>query len=230
MAFLALGIQYGNIGEASQLSQNLEKAFALRDRVNTREALDIASHYYDFVDGDVQKAGEIYQIWAQTYPQDGVPLDALGNDYLYLGQYPQALEALRQEEKLAQGGYFNYGNLVAAYLNLNRLRDVRITVEQARARELQPSSGYEYSYIVDFLEGNKTGMQADLAWAAGKSGVEDLSLNMRSDTEAYFSEKRDPSRSKQWRVHTAQVNARPLRLTGPTLLSAKRSSAIPLAL
>jgi serine/threonine protein kinase/tetratricopeptide (TPR) repeat protein len=203
MAFQALGMEYGNIGERSQLSQNLEKAFALRDRVSTREALNITSDYYDFVDGDVQKAREIFQIWAQTCPQDGVPLDRLGNDYLYLRQYPQALEALRQEEKLAQGGYFNYGNLVASYLNLNRLHEVRVIVEQARARELEPLAGYEYSYIVDFLEGNKAGMQTDLAWAAGKSGVEDLFLNLRSDTEAYFGHLREARTLSQRAVESA---------------------------
>jgi eukaryotic-like serine/threonine-protein kinase len=128
MAYRALGVEYGNIGESNQQRQNLEKAFALRDRVSTREAFAINSDYYDEVEGDIQKAREIFQIWAQTYPQDGVPVDRLGNDYLFLGQYEQALETLLQEQKLSHGGYFNYGNLAAAYLNLNRFGDVKLLV------------------------------------------------------------------------------------------------------
>ena len=58
-------------------------AYALRDRVSTREAFNITSDYYDSVVGDFQKAREIFQMWAQTYPQDGTPLDRLGNDYLF---------------------------------------------------------------------------------------------------------------------------------------------------
>ena len=185
-AYLALGIEYGNIGEGSQQGENLERAFALRDRVSVRESFNITSAYYDSVEGDLQKAQEIFRVWARTYPQDRLPLDRLGNDYLFLGQYPQALEALLQEEKLAQGGDFGYGNLVAAYLNLNRLKEARLCVEEAWARKLDPSDGYLYLYMIDFLEGNTAGMQKELAWAAGNSGFENAFLNMQSDTEAYF--------------------------------------------
>jgi predicted Zn-dependent protease len=185
MAYLALGTDYGNLGEWSEERENLERAYALRERVSTREAFYITAGYFDRVVGDIQKARETLEMWAQTYPQDGVPLDHLGNDYLSLGQYPQALEALLREQKLAHGGYFNYGNLAAAYLNLGRLRDVRLVVEQARAKQLEPLSGYTYLYFTDFLEGNPPGMKAAVAWATGKSGIEDSFLNMESDTAAY---------------------------------------------
>jgi eukaryotic-like serine/threonine-protein kinase len=185
MAYIALGIEYGNFNEAVQQSQNFEIAFSLRNRVSTREGFSIASSYYNYVDGDLQKAKEIFQVWAQTYPQDPIPLDRLGNAFLYLGQYPQALAALLEEKRLAQSGSYNYGNLVAAYINLNRLPEARLEVAQARARKLEPLDGYIYLYIVDFLEGNTSGMQAGLAWATGRPGVEDIFFNMQSDTEAY---------------------------------------------
>jgi serine/threonine protein kinase len=191
MAYLRLGIEYGNIGEASQEYQNLEQAFALRDRVSTRESFDIASSYYNSVAGDLQKAEEIFQLWAQTYPQDPTPHDRLGNDYLFSGQYPQALETLLEEKGLTQSGFYNYGNLVSAYLNLDRLREARLAIEEARARKLEPVSGYIYLYLIDFLEGNVSGMQADVAWATGKPGVEDVFINMQSDTEAYSGHRRE---------------------------------------
>jgi eukaryotic-like serine/threonine-protein kinase len=191
MAYLRLGIEYGNIGEAKQANPNYEKAFALRDRVSTREGFYIASSYYDSVAGDLQKAEEIFQLWAQTYPQDPTPLDRLGNDYLALGKYPQALEALLEEQRLTQSGFYNYGNLVAAYLNLDRLREARLAIEQARARKLEPVSGYIYLYLIDFLEANTSGMQADVAWATGKPGAEDTFLSAESDTEAYSGHRRE---------------------------------------
>jgi eukaryotic-like serine/threonine-protein kinase len=185
MAYIALGDEYGNLYEAAQQRENFEKAFALRDRVSAREALNIASSYYGSVDGDLQKDKENFQVWAQTYPQDPIPLDRLGNAFLFLGQYQQALEVLLQEKSLAQSGSYNYGNLVAAYLNLNRFSEARLEVAQARARKLEPLDGYTYLYIIDFLEGNTSGMQASIAWATGKQGVEGIFLNMQSDTEAY---------------------------------------------
>lgn len=191
MAYLQLGVEYGNIGEVNQANPNFEKAFALRDRVSTREGFYIASAYYDDVAGNLQKAEEVYQQWAQTYPQDPTPLDRLGNNYIFRGQYPQALEALLEEQRLAGSGFYNYGNLVAAYLSLDHLREARLAIEQARARKLEPVSGYIYLYFIDFLEGNVSGMQADVAWATGKPDVEDVFLNMQSDTVAYSGHRRE---------------------------------------
>ncbi len=189
MAYLKLGIEYWNIGETNQASQNCIAAFALRDRVSARERFQIEADYYD-VTGNLQKAEENFQLWAQTYPQDPVPLDHLGNDYLFSGQYPQALEALFEEKKLAKDGYFNYTNLVYAYLGLNRLHDARLVIEQARARGLEPAPGYRALYTIDFLEGNLPGMQEDTSWAAGKEGWGARSLDQQSDTEAYWGHRR----------------------------------------
>jgi len=189
MAYLKLGIEYWNIGETNQASQNCIAAFALRDRVSARERFQIEADYYD-VTGNLQKAEENFQLWAQTYPQDPVPLDHLGNDYLFSGQYPQALEALLEEKKLAKDSYFNYTNLVYAYLGLNRLHDARLVIEQARARGLEPAPGYRALYTIDFLEGNLPGMQEDTSWAAGKEGWGAQSLDQQSDTEAYWGHRR----------------------------------------
>jgi len=185
MAHLMLGTEFWNFGESAQARPSLETAFALRDRVSTKEGFHIAGDYYEVVDGDLQKADEIYRQWAQTYPQDRTPPDLLGNNCLSRGQYPQALEALLEEQRLAQNGYYNYGNLVAAYIDVNRLREARQTIEQAQARKLEPVSGHTYLYTIDFLEGNLDGMQREMAWAAGKSGSDDYFLYMQSDTEAY---------------------------------------------
>ena len=186
MAYLQLGNEYWNLEEASQGTPYLEKAFALRDRVSTREGFYIASDYHDVVTGDLKKSAEVYQLWAQTYPQDRIPLDRLGNDYLFQGQYPQALEVLLEEKRISQNGYYNYVNLAAAYLNLNRLREARLVIDEALARKLEPSPGYSLLYWIDFLEGNSSGMQADLAWAAGKTDAEDQFFEQQSDTEAYY--------------------------------------------
>jgi eukaryotic-like serine/threonine-protein kinase len=70
-------------------------------------------------------------------------------------------------------------NTIATYLWDNTL------VEEARTRQLAPLDGYFYLYMTEFLEGNTAGMQSRLAWAAGKSGVEDIFLNAQSDTAAY---------------------------------------------
>ena len=203
MAYLRLGIEYWNLGEATQARQNCAAAFALRNRVSARERFQIEADCYD-VTGNLQKAEENFQLWAQTYPQDPVPLDHLGNDYLFAGQYPQALEALLEEEKLARGGYFNYTNLVYAYLGLNRLHDARLVIEEAQARGLEPAPGYRAMYMIDFLEGDLPGMQENVSWAAGKEVWEARSVDQQSDTEAYWGHRRQARDLSQKAVAVAR--------------------------
>jgi tetratricopeptide (TPR) repeat protein/tRNA A-37 threonylcarbamoyl transferase component Bud32 len=185
MAYVKLGIQYENLLEAKQAQECYARAFALRQRVSMREDFDISSHYYDEL-GDLEKAEAIYEQWAQTYPQDPTAPDALGNEDLYLGQYERALTLFLKEKKVAGEGYYNYGNLAATYLNLNRLAEARATVEEALAHSLEPHSGHVYLYMIDFVQGDTSGMQRELNWAAANLGMEeDVFFNMRSDTEAY---------------------------------------------
>jgi len=190
MAHLALGTEYWDIGEAAQGNPSLEKAFALRDRVSTREGFHIAANYYGLVNGDLQKADEIYQQWAQTYPQDTAPLDLLGNDYLSLGRYQEALDMFLEERRLAQNGFYNYENLVSAYIGLNRPIEARQAVEQGLAGKLDPSSSHTLLYVIDFLENDSPGMQRELAWASGRPEFEELLLTLQSDTEAYYGHRR----------------------------------------
>jgi len=204
MAHLQLGKQHWNIGEAAEGNPSLEKAFALRDRVSTRERFYITSDYYDVVRADLQKADEIYQLWAQTYPQDTTPLDALGNDYLSLGRYQEALDMFLEERRLARGGFYNYANLVSAYVSLNRLSEARQEVERAQARKLEPSSGHMFLYLIDFLEADPLGMQRELAWASAKPGYEMYFLTTQSDTEAYYGHRREAWAFSQKAVEAAR--------------------------
>jgi len=185
LAHLALGIQYWDIAEATRAQTSLERAYALRDRVSARERFRIVGDYDDVVNGDLQKANDNYQLWAQTYPQDPVVFDYLGNNHLIAGQYPQALETLLQEKNLSGNGYYNYANLVYAHMALNRLQNARATAEDGLARKFEPLWGRTALYEIDFLDGNLSGMQEAVKWAAGKPVAEHLILDRQADTAAY---------------------------------------------
>jgi eukaryotic-like serine/threonine-protein kinase len=185
MAHLQLGVEYWNVGELVEASASLEEAFAFRDRVSAREGFQIASEYYGIAKGDLQKADEIYQLWTRTYPQDPSPLDLLGNDYLSLGRYQEALDLFLEEKRLARGGFYNYVNLMSAYISINRLHEARQAVEDGLARKLEPWSGHVGLYSIDFLENDSPGMRRELAWAEGQPGLH-FFLDLQSDTEAYY--------------------------------------------
>jgi eukaryotic-like serine/threonine-protein kinase len=58
--------------------ENTRKAYELRERVSGREKFYLESHYHNGVTGDLEKARQTYELWAQTDPRDAVPPNNLG--------------------------------------------------------------------------------------------------------------------------------------------------------
>ena len=161
------------------------KAYELRDRVSEREKFYIESHYYENVTGDLEKARQAYELWAQTYPRDWSPLPPLYGIYGVLGQYDKALAEARESLRLNPANGLSYSSLVGAYLSLNRLEEARATAEEAQAKKLDSPALHFLLYQLAFLQNDAAGMAQQVAWAAGKPGVEDVLLGNEADTAAY---------------------------------------------
>jgi hypothetical protein len=83
----------------------------------------------------------------------------------------------------------SYAYLVHPYLNLNRLEEARAVAEEAQAKKLDSPLLHGTLYRLAFLKNDAAGMVQQVAWSAGKPGVEDLLLAYEADTamrEALF--------------------------------------------
>jgi Flp pilus assembly protein TadD len=185
MAYATLGTTYSNLGETSLAAENMQKAYALRDRVSEREKFYISSHYDQYAAGDLLKANQVYQLWAQTYPRDAIPVGDLGVNEMILGQYEQSLAANRRALEMDPTEGTSYGNLAAAYVSLNRLDEAAAIFQQAKARGLNSPLLHLNRYELAFLEGDTATMAREAAWASGKTGITDVFLYQESDTSAY---------------------------------------------
>jgi len=85
MAYARLGTVYANLGEYTLGAENTRKGYELRRRVSEPEKFYIESHYYQNATGDLEKARQIYQLWAETYPRDWQPWPPLFVIYGALG-------------------------------------------------------------------------------------------------------------------------------------------------
>ena len=184
MAYAALGTAYGGIGESRLAVENTTKAYDLRDRVSEREKFYITSHYEDET-GHEEKAAQIYELWAQTYPRDVVPVGRLGFYYSGLGQYEKSMAAGRRALELAPDRGLPYELLVSSYLCLDRLDEAVAVLQQAKARGIDSQPLHETGYAISFLRGDTEGMAREQGWAAGRPGIEDLFLDLGSDSAAY---------------------------------------------
>ena len=184
-AYLALGISYSNLREPGLASQNLTKAYDLRDRVSERERFRISGTYYLLVTGELDKAIETYEMWAKTYPRNGEPYGNLGVDYTYLGQYEKAVAASLEDLRLNPGSAAAFTNLVGLYAALDRLDDAKTTYKEAVEHKVDNPFLHGNLYGVAFLDSDTAEMKRQVAAASGKPG-EDILLSFASDTEAFY--------------------------------------------
>ena len=186
VAYAALGIAYSNLGEPGLANENLQRAYELRNRVSEREKLRISANYYSYLAGDLVKGNEIYELWAQAYPRDGVPPGNLGANYVYMGQYEKAVSQTLEHLRIDPDDALGYGNLVVQYAALNRFDEAKAVYQQAMARKLEDSALHANLYGIAFLQEDVAEMERQIAWAAGKPGAEDVLLSLASDTEAFY--------------------------------------------
>ena len=118
-------------------------------------------------------------------PRDFPPPLNLGIIYSTLGQYDKALPEYREALRLNPASGVNYANLVASYLQLNRLEEARATAEEAQAKKLDSPELRPALYQLAFLQNDTARMAQQVAWAADKPGTEDILLAYEADTAAH---------------------------------------------
>src|SRR5260370_32456 len=153
----------------------------LGERVSEREKFDVESGYYNFVVGDLEKARQSCELWAQTYPRDDVPHAILSNLYWVLGQYDKGLADAREGVHLNPASGNNYENLAVSYFFLNRLDEARSTIEEAWAKKLDTPYVHLLAFNLAFVQNDAAGMAQQMAWVRGKRGLEDLFLAVQAD-------------------------------------------------
>jgi serine/threonine protein kinase/tetratricopeptide (TPR) repeat protein len=185
MAHAMLGTTYHNLGEKILAAENTRKAYELRGRVGEWEKLYIESHYYNFVTGDLEKARQAYELWAQIYPRESVPANNLGEIYLMLGQHEKAFAEYSEAVKLSQGDGLGYANMVVGKIHLNRLEEAEKIAAEAQKKGFDSPSLHQFLYEIAFLKSDEAGMKEHFSWSMGKPGVENMMLSMEAGTAAY---------------------------------------------
>jgi eukaryotic-like serine/threonine-protein kinase len=133
MAYAHLGQAYANLGVEDLATQNMKRAFALRDRVSERERLYIDSRYYEIVTGEMDKAIRVFEQWRQLYPRDAGPARTLSLNYRYLGQHEEAYREARDAAQLDPGSPVVRSDLVFAAISVNRLDEAQTILQEMQA-------------------------------------------------------------------------------------------------
>ena len=212
MAHARLGLAYGIIGEPALSAESLAAARQFRQRASDRERFFIDAIYDLQVTGNLERAQQICEQWAQTYPRERDVHGFLSAMvYVILGKYDKALEEATTVVAIAPD--FAVGYLQVAFNNafLDRMQASDQALQQAAARNLEMPELAVQRYGNAFLKGDKTGMAREAALSLGKSGVEDWMSDQEALTLAHSGQLREARKKAQRAVELSRQSARPER-------------------
>jgi serine/threonine protein kinase/tetratricopeptide (TPR) repeat protein len=167
MAYATLGVADSNMGRITDSNQALKQAYDLRDRASEREKLYIQAHYYDEVLEDFEKTIQVYNDWKQTYPRDTIPLDNLALVYSETGQYEKALDASSQAMRVDPKDRYAYGNMIFAYIGLNRFGEAKSLLDQALAQNMNGPTTQIAVIFLAYLRHDPATFESEIASTHG---------------------------------------------------------------
>jgi tetratricopeptide (TPR) repeat protein len=212
MAHAFLGRMYGDMGESDLSAESTGKAWQLRDRTTDAEKFFITANYDLQVTGNLEKAQETFELWAQTYPRDiHAPGLLSGEIYPVFGKHEKAIEAAKTAIGIDPDFPFPYVNLATAYQFLDRLDEAETTFQRASERKVLVPEALVQRYDLAFLRGDKAGMERAAALGRGKSGVEDTIAAHEALVLAYSGHLQQARRTLGRAVDLAQKAAQPER-------------------
>ncbi len=166
-AYAVLGVASGNIGNAAEGKNDIEKAYELRDRASEHEKLYIEGHYYDILLGDYEKANDVYKKWHETYPRENRPLANLALGYQLLGDQEKALATASDDVQVDPSDPFGYYHQMCAYIFLNRFEEAKAVAQTAISRKAAAPSIHVNLSTLALIENDQAALQRASAAAAG---------------------------------------------------------------
>jgi len=184
MAYANLGTCYENLGQGALGSENLSKAYALRDRVSEPENFYIVSKYHLYTTGNLEAARKTLELFARVYPRSDSPALNLSLTYSLLGDWEKSVAATEVALRLNPDLGMAYVRLAVAYLALDRPQEAKAIVERAQANHLDSPRLHTVLYMAAFMEHDAADLEREAAMVM-TTGDEDLILYYQSNTAAY---------------------------------------------
>jgi eukaryotic-like serine/threonine-protein kinase len=200
MAYAWLALEYGSTGSALLATENIRKAYELSNNVSDNERFFISAYYFGRAVGNQEKARQICEQWAATYPRDPLPHSFLaGFIYPSLANYDKAVDEARKGMEIAPDfDFFNFA-LGENSLYAGRLNDAEEALRKASERKIETTELLVLHYDLAFLNEDRQGMQEAVNRAQG----EPQSMERMADLQAFSLA--DAGRLREARVLSRQA-------------------------
>jgi serine/threonine protein kinase/tetratricopeptide (TPR) repeat protein len=172
-AYAHLGMAYFNTGKTELAAQATHTAYELRERASDLEKLFITYTYDRHATGNLERALETLELWAQTSPQDFMPHSLMaGLVTQCTGKYEKSIQESEIAIGLAPASEFPYSSLARVNMVLGRLTQAEATLKSASDRSFKGPQFLTHRYNLAFLKGDAEEMRRQVGLARGKQGAE----------------------------------------------------------
>jgi len=179
-----LGQVYADLWQPVLAAESASKAYELRNRVSDPERFFIMVPHDLDVTGNLEKAQQTAEMWAETYPRDVNPRAFLSWIDQLLGKYEKSVEDGIRAVALDPDFPPGWNNLAWAYIQLNRLPEAESAIRQASGHKV-PGEYPVMRYQIAFLRGDQAGLQREAAQSEGSADFGDLIFYKESCVLAY---------------------------------------------
>jgi len=183
LAYAALGAAHSNLGELTQATAALKKAYELRGRLSEPNRFRVEDLYYDEVTGEKEKAYSVLSKWVQTFPRDVVARNNFARCLKLLGQLDRAAAEAREAARLLPSPWSYNISIIQSTL-ADQLNEAKAAVEEANAQKFDSSDLRLTRAMLAFLQGDDASLAEQWRWAVGKPDVGRF-LVVQSYVEAY---------------------------------------------
>ncbi len=198
LAWARLGHAQTGVGESATGAESITRGYQLRDHASDQDKFLIDCTYHEDATGDLVKAQQACELWAQTYPRAIPPHGFLsGGICPPLGNYPKAVEEGNKQIEVGPEVAFAYHNAADAYLALARLDEATNTLQRAAEHKLEMASMSITRYHIAFLKGDRAGMEREVVLSRGKPGAEGELARQEALTLAYGGRLKDANLTSQ---------------------------------
>jgi len=202
IAYVRIGMQYGNLNQPDAAAQWVQKAYDLRERVSERERLYITQAYYSNVTFEDNKAIETLQTWTRVYPNDFVAHNNLSVSYRFLGRYEEALKEALEAVRVSPNVISGRENVVSAFMGLGRFDEAEQAARVVLKINPEATSAHLTNYALAVLvRRDQAAIDREVQWAKGKPQEANLTAVLAA-TAMYFGK---PNESEQLYKRAAEM-------------------------
>jgi eukaryotic-like serine/threonine-protein kinase len=212
LAQATLGREYADLDESDLSAASATRAWQARDHASDREKFFITAIYEGLATGNLEKARENDEAWAQTYPRDAVPHSFLaGSPNKAPGRYEQALVEARRATELDPDFAMGYYNLAVNNVYLDRAEEAESVLRRAAGRGIEIDEFIMLEHDIAFLKGDRAAMERAVDRARERSGGDAWISNKEAYAFAYAGQLKESRVFSQRAMDQAMQEAQPER-------------------